>query len=178
MERMKLLRMAIGCVIVLGGCTASNQLPASPAPSSSAIGSTAAASASPTPFSAPSDAALPMPLESAAVGAPPEATPEATPLPGTTPFPTPGPTITPGSTRVIGTIVHADGTPAQGVCVVLEKGICPIATDDQGVWFTDIPAGPINWNFIYRIDGQEAGRQFLLGSSGGELRLPRFRLSG
>ena len=176
MERMNLHWMAIGCVIVLCGCTASTQVPASPAPSSSAVGS--AASASPTPFSAPSDAALPMPLESAAVGAPPEATPEATPLPGTTPFPTPGPTITPGSTRVIGTIVHTDGTPAQGVCVVLEKGICPIATDDQGLWFTDIPAGPINWNFIYRIDGQEAGRQFLLGSSGGELRLPRYRLSG
>ena len=172
---MTLLRVAIGCAIVLGGCTASTQVTVSPSP---AAASASAASASPTPYSAPSDAALPTPLQSAAVGAPPEPSAEATPLPGTTPFPTPGPTITPGSTRVIGTIVHADGSPAQGVCVVLEKGICPIATDDQGIWFTDIPAGPINWNFIYRIDGQEAGRQFLLGSAGGELRLPRYQLPG
>lgn len=61
---------------------------------------------------------------------------------------------------------------------MLEKGICPIATDDQGTWFTDIPAGPLNWNFIYKIDGQEAGRQFLIGSGGGELRLPRYTLTG
>jgi len=72
---------------------------------------------------------------------------------------------------VIGTLVHPDGTAAQNVCVILEKGICPIATDDHGVWFTDIPAGPLNWNFIYKINGEEAGRQFIIGSSGGELRL-------
>ena len=79
---------------------------------------------------------------------------------------------------MIGKLLHADGSPAAGVCVILEKGICPIATDEGGIWFTDIPAGPLNWNFIYKIDGQEAGRQFLIGSSGGELRLPVFTLTG
>ena len=62
--------------------------------------------------------------------------------------------------------------------MVLEKGICPIATDAQGVWFTDIPAGPINWNFIYKVDGRAVGLQSIAGSGGGELRLPRFRLPG
>ena len=106
---------------------------------------------------------------------------DTTPIPpGTTPFPTPGATITPGSTRVIGTVRHADGSPAAGICVVIEKGLCPIGTDDQGVWFTDIPSGPINWNFIYKltVDGAEVGRQFVLGTTGGELRLPAFVLGG
>jgi hypothetical protein len=98
--------------------------------------------------------------------------------PGTTPFPTPGATITPGSTRVIGTILRADGTPAQGICVVLEVGICPIATDEHGVWFTDIPAGSFTWNFVYKVNDQEAGRQVITGSTGGELRLPPFTLTG
>ena len=132
------------------------------------------------PTASPSPSATmpsPVPLASDAIVVP-DATPDVTPLPGTTPFPTPGPTITPGSTRVIGTIVHPDGSPAQGICVVLEKGICPIATDENGVWFTDIPAGPISWNFIYRIDGQDAGRQSVAGTSGGELRLPVFVLEG
>ncbi len=115
--------------------------------------------------------------------APPSAEPSPTDAgptvpPGTTPFPTPGPTITPGSTRVIGTLRRPDGTPAVGVCVVLEKGICPIATDDQGVWFTDVPAGPITWNFIYRVDGVDVGRQFVIGTAGGELRLGRYTLTG
>jgi len=79
---------------------------------------------------------------------------------------------------VIGTLVHPDGTAAEGVCVVLEKGICPIATDDQGTWFTDIPAGPIHWNFIYRVNDQEVGRQFVLRTDGGELRLPRYTITG
>ncbi|HAF10997.1 MAG TPA: hypothetical protein DCK98_13085 [Chloroflexi bacterium] len=143
-----------------------------------AVASPAAESPSPTPFTAGSGAPAPVPLPSDDVSAPPEPTAEATPLPGTTPFPTPGPTITPGSTRVVGTLVNPDGSPAQGICVVLEKGICPIATDDQGVWFTDIPAGPINWNFIYKVAGQEVGRQSLSGSGGGQLRLPPFRLPG
>lgn len=129
----------------------------------------------PSPSASASPPPSPVPLASEDVTVP-DATPDVTPLPGTTPFPTPGPTITPGSTRVIGTIVHPDGAPAQGVCVVLEKGICPIATDEHGVWFTDIPAGPIGWNFIYKIDGQEAGRQIVAGTSGGELRLPAFVL--
>ena len=62
--------------------------------------------------------------------------------------------------------------------MVLQQGLCPIATDEQGVWFTDIPAGPINWNFIYKVgvDGQEIGRQFVLGTDGGELRLGLFTL--
>jgi hypothetical protein len=132
---------------------------------------------SPSPSASPTGVPSPVPIASDAVVVP-DATPDVTPLPGTTPFPTPGPTITPGSTRVIGTIVHPDGSPAQGICVVLEKGICPIATDEHGVWFTDIPAGPISWNFIYRIDGQDAGRQSVSGSSGGELRLPVFVLEG
>jgi len=121
----------------------------------------------PTPTPTPS----PSPTPEASV----EPTP--TPPPGTTPFPTPGPTITPGSTRVIGTLRHADGSPAQGVCVVLEKGLCPIGTDAQGVWLTDIPAGPINWNFIYKVGGQEVGRQFVLGTEGGELRLGLYTLT-
>ena len=108
----------------------------------------------------------------------PEATPGPTVPPGTTPFPTPGPTITPGSTRVIGMIVRPDGSPAAQVCVVLEKGICPIATDEQGMWFTDIPAGPLSWNFIYKVNGQEAGRQSIIGSNGGELRLAVYTLTG
>jgi hypothetical protein len=128
---------------------------------------TPAAEPSPQPTASATEVPSPIPLASDAVAEP-----------GTTPFPTPGPTITPGSTRVIGTIVHPDGSPARGVCVVLEKGICPIATDEQGVWFTDIPAGPITWNFIYKIDGQDAGRQSVAGSSGGELRLPVFVLDG
>ena len=136
------------------------------------------ASASPTPFSAAVDAAVPSPLPPAAAAATPEPIAGATPPPGTTPFPTPGPTITPGSTRVFGTVVRADGTPAAGVCVVLEKGICPIGTDDGGRWFVDIPAGPINWNFIYKVAGREVGRQSIQGSGGGELRLPRFVLRG
>ena len=125
--------------------------------------------------------AEPTPLrveEPTASASPTSPQPEPTLLPGTTPFPTPGPTITPGSTRVIGTLVHPDGTAAQNVCVILEKGICPIATDDHGVWFTDIPAGPLNWNFIYKINGEEAGRQFIIGSSGGELRLAVYTLTG
>lgn len=105
--------------------------------------------------------------------------PDATPVPpGTTPFPTPGATITPGSTRVIGTIVRADGSPAAGVCVVLEFGICPIATDERGMWFTDIPAGSMSWNFVYKVKDQEVGRQVVTGSSGGELRLPVYTLTG
>jgi hypothetical protein len=170
--------LVIGCVAALAACSESTLPPASPTPSSAAVAASPVGAPTPTPFSAPSDAPLPSPLASGAVSAEPDPTPEATPLPGTTPFPTPGPTITPGSTRVIGTIVNVDGSPARGVCVVLEKGICPIATDDQGVWFTDIPAGPLYWNFIYKIDGLEAGRQLLVGSSGGELRLPKFVLAG
>ena len=122
--------------------------------------------------------APPSPSATATASAAAFGEPDATPLPGTTPFPTPGPTITPGSTRVIGTILHPDGSPAAGVCVVLETGICPIATDAHGVWFTDIPAGPITWNFIYKVGGQEAGRQMVQGSGGGELRLPAFTLPG
>ncbi len=158
---------------LLGACAVSVQ-PAAPSASQQAE---ASPSPTPTPFSAPSGAALPTPLPST------EVIPEATetpgpPPPGTTPFPTPGATITPGTTRVIGTVRRPDGSPAQGICVVLEKGICPIATDDQGIWFTDIPTGPTNWNFIYKVQGEEAGRQFLLGSPGGELRLPTFTLPG
>lgn len=145
---------------------------------SPAVTSPGVESASSTPFTAESDTTAPSPLPPGDATAPPEPTAGATPLPGSTPFPTPGPTITPGSARVIGTVVHTDGSPAQGICVVLEKGICPIATDAQGVWFTDIPAGPINWNFIYKIDGQEVGRQPLFGSSPGELRLAPFTLPG
>ena len=143
-----------------------------------AIGACTPAAVQPSPTPTPTDVPpSPVPLASDAVAVPDE-TPDVTPLPGTTPFPTPGPTITPGSTRVIGTIVHPDGSPAQGVCVVLEKGICPIATDEHGVWFTDIPAGPISWNFIYKIAGQDAGRQFVASTSGGELHLPVFVLEG
>jgi hypothetical protein len=170
---MRRLPIALIGAVLLAACAPTATLPAG---SSAAPSPTL--SASPTPFSAPSDAPPPSPLPSGAALGEPAATPETTPLPGTTPFPTPGPTITPGSTRVIGTILHADGSPAAGVCVILEKGICPVATDANGVWFTDIPAGPINWNFIYKVDGQEAGRQFLLGSGGGELRLPAFTLTG
>ena len=170
---MRRLGVALVAAVLLAACAPAAALPpGSSAPPSPTVSATA------TPFSAPSDAPPPSPLPSGAALGEPAATPEATPLPGTTPFPTPGPTITPGSTRVIGTILHADGSPAAGVCVILEKGICPIATDANGVWFTDIPAGPINWNFIYKVDGQEAGRQFLLGSDGGELRLPAFTLTG
>ena len=170
---MRRLGVALVAAVLLAACAPAAALPpGSSAPPSPTVSATA------TPFSAPSDAPPPSPLPSGAALGEPAATPEATPLPGTTPFPTPGPTITPGSTRVIGTILHSDGSPAAGVCVILEKGICPIATDANGVWFTDIPAGPINWNFIYKVDGQEAGRQFLLGSDGGELRLPAFTLTG
>jgi len=170
---MRRLGVALVAAVLLAACAPAAALPpGSSAPPSPTVSATA------TPFSAPSDAPPPSPLPSGAALGEPAATPEATPLPGTTPFPTPGPTITPGSTRVIGTILHADGSPAAGVCVILEKGICPIATDANGAWFTDIPAGPINWNFIYKVDGQEAGRQFLLGSDGGELRLPAFTLTG
>lgn len=152
--------------------------PTTPGPLSPAAAATTPSELpTPTPFSAPSDGPLPIPLPSTSP-VEPEATPGPTVPPGTTPFPTPGPTITPGSTRVIGTLVRPDGSPAAQVCVVLEKGICPIATDDQGMWFTDIPAGPLNWNFIYKVNGQEAGRQFLMGSSGGELRLGVYTLTG
>jgi hypothetical protein len=132
---------------------------------------------SPGSFSAPSDAPTPIPLASSAATAEPEPVAAATPPPGTTPFPTPGPSITPGATRVIGTVKLRDGSPARGMCVVLQKGICPIATDDKGVWFTDVPAGPITWNFIYKIDGTEVGRQFVLGTKGGELRLGTYTLT-
>lgn len=168
---MKHFGIALATGLLLAACAPG----ALPAPSS-APPPTQTASPTATPFSAPSNAPPPSPLPSAASLGQPDPTPEATPLPGTTPFPTPGPTITPGSARVIGTILHADGSPAAGVCVILEKGICPIATDGNGVWFTDIPAGPITWNFIYRVGGQDAGRQFILGSSAGELRLPVFKL--
>lgn len=153
-----------------------NQAPGQPAALASPTGTTSpagGASVGPTvasPTSVPSG----HPIPSADV----TAEPEPSGVPEATPFPTPGPTITPGSTRVIGTIVRADGSPAQGVCVVLEKGVCPIATDAQGVWFTDIPAGPIAWNFIYKVNGQVAGRQSVSSTPGGELRLPRFTLTG
>lgn len=164
-----------GCAVLLASCSAAPPA-AGPSPAPSASASPDAA-ASPTPFSAPSDAPPPSPLPSDAVATPaPTPGPPEIP-PGSTPFPTPGPTITPGSTRVVGTIVHPDGSPAVGVCVVLEKGICPIATDDQGIWFTDIPTGPLNWNFIYRRNGTDVGRQFVLGTSGGELRLPRYTIA-
>ncbi len=39
------------------------------------------------------------------------------------------------------------------------------------------PAGPINWNFIYKVGGQEVGRQFVLGTEGGELRLGLYTLT-
>ena len=78
---------------------------------------------------------------------------------------------------MIGKLLHPDGTAAQNVCVILEKGICPIATDERGIWFTDIPAGPIRWNFIYLVHDQEVGRQFVLRTDGGELRLPIFTLA-
>lgn len=151
---MKHARLALlGIGMVVAACTAAAVPPPTPSPSPTPT-------ESPSPTSPPSDA-TPVP-------------------PGTTPFPTPGATITPGSTRVIGTIRHADGSPAAGICVVIEKGLCPIGTDDQGVWFTDIPSGPINWNFIYKltVDGPEVGRQFVLGTTGGELRLPTFVLGG
>lgn len=131
-----------------------------------------------TPVAVPPPTQSPTPTESPSpTGSPADSTPVP---PGTTPFPTPGATITPGSTRVIGTIRHADGSPAAGICVVIEKGLCPIGTDAQGVWFTDIPSGPINWNFIYKltVDGAEVGRQFVLGTTGGELRLPVYVLAG
>jgi len=134
------------------------------------------AACTPAALPPPSSSPSPTPTESPS---PPSSPADAIP-PGTTPFPTPGATITPGSTRVIGTVRHADGSPAAGICVVIEKGLCPIGTDDQGVWFTDIPSGPINWNFIYKltVDGAEVGRQFVLGTSGGELHLPVFVLQG
>lgn len=162
--------IAIVCAWLLAACSVSE------APPQAAASPTE--TASPTPFTAPSNAPSPLPIASSAVTPEPQPVAEATPLPGTTPFPTPGPTLTPGSTRVIGQVRLADGSPAQGVCVVLEKGICPIATDDQGMWFTDIPAGPIHWNFIYKVGGQEAGRQFVLETAGGELRLPTYTLTG
>lgn len=167
-------------IVFLAACTATPAVPSqSPEPQTAASPTLPASpTASPTPFSAPSDAAAPTPLPSDEATPEPEPTPGATLPPGSTPFPTPGPTITPGSTRVIGTLVHADGSPAERVCVVLEKGICPIATDEQGVWFTDIPAGQFAWNFIYRINGQEVGRQSVPNTSGGELRLPTFTIAG
>lgn len=164
---------------VLAACTAPqaagpSSSPAAGASAGASASPSASAAASPSGYTAPADAALPSPLPSDAAKAP-DAGP--TPIPGSTPFPTPGPTITPGATRVIGKLVHPDGTAAQHVCVVLEKGICPIATDEGGIWFTDIPAGPIHWNFIYRLNDQEVGRQFLLGSEPGELRLPVYTLT-
>lgn len=168
------LFMKIGVGLAIAAVLFSACAPsAEPSPSTASETSTP----TPTPFFAPTGAPAPSPLPSSAV-VEAEATPGPTVPPGTTPFPTPGPTITPGSTRVIGTLVHPDGSPAVGVCVILEKGICPIATDDQGVWFTDIPAGPLNWNFIYKINGDEVGRQFIIGSTGGELRLGRYTLTG
>lgn len=167
----------IGSVALCGLLLAACSVAEAPPPHTTAS-PTATTAPSPTPFSAPSNAPTPMPIASSAVTPEPQPTAEATPLPGTTPFPTPGPTITPGSTRVIGQVRLANGAPAQGVCVVLEKGNCPIATDDQGRWFTDIPAGPIRWNFIYKVGGQEAGRQFVLETAGGELRLPIYILTG
>ena len=177
------LALIAGCAVLLTACTASVE-PGVASPTGSADLTQAAApsppdapSPSPTPFSAPSDAALPTPLPPGAA-AEPEATPGPTVPPGTTPFPTPGPTITPGSTRVIGKLLHPNGTAAANVCVVLEKGICPIATDEGGIWFTDIPAGPIRWNFIYRVNDQEVGRQQIQRTDGGELRLPVFTITG
>ena len=181
-----LVRVAllIGSAALIAGCAGS--LPPSPqaaAPTADASASpSATASPSPTPsptrYSAASDAALPTPLPPDTPSATPEPTAGLTPPPGATPFPTPGPTITPGSTRVIGTVVRADGAAAVGVCVVLEKGICPIATDEGGSWFTDIPAGAINWNFIYKINGAEIGRQSVYGTKVGELRLPVYTITG
>ena len=170
---MRFRTLPLIAVLALVACA-----PATPPAAVASPSATPAATPTASPYSASADASPPVPLPSAAVAGEPEPTAAATPLPGTTPFPTPGPTITPGSTRVIGTIRRADGSPAQGICVVLEKGLCPIATDDQGMWFTDVPAGPINWNFIYKIDGQEAGRQFVLGTAGGELRLAIYTLTG
>ena len=173
------MRIWVGLCLVLAallsGCaTAVQPTPPSASPDAEASPS---GSPTPTPFTAGSGVALPTPLPSD------EVIPEATetpgpPPPGTTPFPTPGATITPNSTRVIGSVRRPDGAPAPGVCVVLEKGICPIATDERGVWFTDIPMGPTNWNFIYKVQGDEVGRQTLFGSPGGELRLPTFTLPG
>lgn len=155
---MRAIGLLIGCAITFAACSQSAEpqptpAAASPAAASAALTSPAVETASPTPFTAPSDASAPSPLPPEAASVPAEPTPGATAPPGTAPFPTPGPTITPGSTRVSGTVVQADGSLAQGICVVLEKGIGPIATDAQGVWFTDIPAGPINWNFSDTIDG-------------------------
>jgi hypothetical protein len=147
---MRILLALVVAVVV--GCTGPAALP-SPSPASPSPTATA------SPTGTPGADATPAP-------------------PGTTPFPTPGPTLTPGSTRVIGTILRADGSPAQGVCVVLEVGICPIATDERGTWFTDIPAGSMTWNFVYKVKDQEVGRQVVTGSSGGELRLPAYTLTG
>jgi hypothetical protein len=184
-EVVKCVRFLIGLAVLLSACAQSAEprpsvnVPAAAVETRTPSGSAAPAdAASATPFTAEAGAAAPSPLPPGAVATPPEATAGTTPLPGTTPFPTPGPTITPGSTRVFGTVVRADGTPARDVCVVLEKGICPIGTDDGGHWFVDVPAGPINWNFIYKVAGREVGRQSLAGSGGGELRLPRFVLPG
>ena len=169
------------CAALLAAC--SQQAAPEPLPSASPVAVAAdptspPGSPTPTPFTAPSNAPVATPIPSDEASAPPaEPTPGLTPPPGSTPFPTPGPTITPGATRVIGTLHRRDGSPAAGVCVVLQKGLCPIATDAKGVWFTDVPAGPINWNFIYKVDGEEVGRQFVLGTSGGELRLGAYTLT-
>lgn len=168
--------LLLAAAALLAACAAPPAaLPSVPPSGVSAASPSPSASASASPYSAPSDAPAPSPLPSGAAAAPDTGP---TPIPGSTPFPTPGPTITPGATRVIGKLVNADGTPAQHVCVVLEKGICPIATDERGIWLTDIPAGPIHWNFIYKVNDQEIGRQFILGSEPGELHLPVYTLTG
>jgi hypothetical protein len=188
MEGVTMARLALAVLgaALVAACSSSLEPVAvqsgSPRPTQSAGPTTSAgtesASPTPTPYSAPSNAPTPIPLSSSAAAEPdPTPTPGPTVPPGTTPFPTPGATITPGSTRVIGTIRRVDGSPAAGICVVLEKGICPIATDAKGSWFTDIPAGPLNWNFIYRVEGTDVGRQFVLGTQPGELRLPIYTLS-
>ena len=64
-----------------------------------------------------------------------------------------------------------------GDCPVFRL-IRPISVPLPTHILTDIPAGPIGWNFIYKIDGQEAGRQIVAGTNGGELRLPVFVLEG
>ena len=175
----RMIGLALCAAALLAACSQQAAPQASPSPSQVAVADPTSppGTPTPTPYTAPSDAPIATPIPSDQASAPPEPTPGATPPPGSTPFPTPGPTITPGSTRVIGTISRHDGSPAQGVCVVLQKGLCPIATDAKGVWFTDIPAGPINWNFIYKVDGEEVGRQFVLGTSGGELRLGAYTLT-
>ena len=55
---------------------------------------------------------------------------------------------------------------------------CPAATttDANGAFSVDLLSGPIKWNFVYVVGGQQKGLQSVDGLSGPTYTLPTFTL--